>query len=382
MKNLRNFVNNVSGTRRVFSQEDIGNMTRDEFDRNEVAIYDQWSRIGIPSNGDLAFSNDVVYVAEYLRSDGTKVSAHYRSKPDKGISPTSESFAPTEKSNPFIFRDDSLNKKLEEIFKKNNEAVPMNFRGDVPNIEMNAFGGELFNGEGNIFSKLFKILVEVPQLLIDDLKGKTFEQVEDIMNNNTILMSEALEINKGLDSLINRAAFLMPEASSLWNIASKGFDVNTKYINQNGQIFNNVKDLNIENNLKAKIIDKLQSQFGLDNTKGILFHEDSSLSKKIENSKVLNNFVMNNYSKLSEGKCVSGSIPFNISTPDLYNALGKVDIIKAQRDDNGYINILILDTYDFNKNSSNLLVRFARKVQDAGLLVPYYSIIKVRKKWY
>ena len=52
MENLRNFVNNVSGTRRVFSQEDIGNMTRDEFDRNEVAIYDQWSRIGIPSNGD------------------------------------------------------------------------------------------------------------------------------------------------------------------------------------------------------------------------------------------------------------------------------------------------------------------------------------------
>lgn len=38
--------------------------------------------LGIPKNRELTGRNDVVYVHEYTRSDGTVVSAHYRSKPD------------------------------------------------------------------------------------------------------------------------------------------------------------------------------------------------------------------------------------------------------------------------------------------------------------
>ena len=80
MTNLRNFFNSVSGNNRIFTSEDIGEMSPEEFSSNEQAIRNQWGEIGIPSNGELFGSDDVVYVHAYTRGDGTEVRAHYRSK--------------------------------------------------------------------------------------------------------------------------------------------------------------------------------------------------------------------------------------------------------------------------------------------------------------
>ena len=38
--------------------------------------------LGIPTNSELKNRDDIVFVHEYLREDGTFVKAHYRSKPD------------------------------------------------------------------------------------------------------------------------------------------------------------------------------------------------------------------------------------------------------------------------------------------------------------
>ena len=78
MTNLRNFFNSVSGNNRIFTSEDIGSMSPEEFSNNEQAIRNQWGEIGIPSNGELFGSDDVVYVHAYTRGDGTEVRAHYR----------------------------------------------------------------------------------------------------------------------------------------------------------------------------------------------------------------------------------------------------------------------------------------------------------------
>ena len=80
MTNLRNFFNSVSGNNRIFTSEDIGSMSPEEFSSNEQAIRHQWDSVGIPSNGELSGSDDVVYVHAYTRGDGTEVRAHYRSK--------------------------------------------------------------------------------------------------------------------------------------------------------------------------------------------------------------------------------------------------------------------------------------------------------------
>lgn len=82
MKNLKNFFNPVLNDNRLFTAEDIGRMTPEIFAANEQAINYQINNLGIPRNADLARNRDIVYVQAYTKNDGTRVQAHYRSKPD------------------------------------------------------------------------------------------------------------------------------------------------------------------------------------------------------------------------------------------------------------------------------------------------------------
>lgn len=79
MANLREFFNKISNNDRIFTREDIGNMSSNEFQENEKAIDYQLANLGVPTNSDMALSDDVVYVHSYTRDDGTKVKSHYRS---------------------------------------------------------------------------------------------------------------------------------------------------------------------------------------------------------------------------------------------------------------------------------------------------------------
>ena len=45
-----------------------------------------------------------------------------------------------------------------------------------------------------------------------------------------------------------------------------------------------------------------------------------------------------------------------------------------------YIDIILLDTYDFNPNEKNPLVEIGYSAQKAGLLKPYYTIVKCKYK--
>jgi len=80
MEKLKNFFNKIANNNRIFTAEDIGEMSGDEFSRNEKAINYQMGNLGIPRRNDLSGNPDVVYVHSYTRSDGTHVRAHYRSK--------------------------------------------------------------------------------------------------------------------------------------------------------------------------------------------------------------------------------------------------------------------------------------------------------------
>ena len=75
--------NPVSGDSKIFSAEDIGNLSTDEFTKNEAEINAQIKSIGIPSQKDLETSvsnGGAVYVSPYVRNDGTHVNGYYRSK--------------------------------------------------------------------------------------------------------------------------------------------------------------------------------------------------------------------------------------------------------------------------------------------------------------
>ena len=97
---FKTFFNKVSNNNRIFTSKDIKNMSSKEFQivvfhkmfitifigntgsRKEKAIDYQMINLGIPTNSELKNRDDIVFVHEYLREDGTFVKAHYRSKPD------------------------------------------------------------------------------------------------------------------------------------------------------------------------------------------------------------------------------------------------------------------------------------------------------------
>jgi hypothetical protein len=77
-QNYSGYKNPVSGDTRIFSQEDIEELTGEEFAKHEKEIQGQWGSIGIPTNVELQ-SSGAIYIAPYTRSDGVQVKGHYRS---------------------------------------------------------------------------------------------------------------------------------------------------------------------------------------------------------------------------------------------------------------------------------------------------------------
>ncbi|MGN0031743.1 MAG: DUF6973 domain-containing protein [Candidatus Gastranaerophilaceae bacterium] len=83
---LFGYTNPLTGNNRIFTREEVGAMTPDEFAKYEKEIDAQIKAFGgtMPTNGDLQreamTGGGVVYVNSYTRSDGTKVRGYYRSK--------------------------------------------------------------------------------------------------------------------------------------------------------------------------------------------------------------------------------------------------------------------------------------------------------------
>ena len=114
------------------------------------------------------------------------------------------------------------------------------------------------------------------------------------------------------------------------------------------------------------------------NNSSLNFKASLSCLIVIAHSEELGNFIRNNYADLKSGKEVSGSFRFN-GFNNLHNAFGSVDVLSAKIQGN-YVDVTLLDTYDFNKEDKNLFVKMGRRAQETGKLNPYFTIVKCRYK--
>ena len=305
MAKLKDFFNKISNNNRIFTAEDIGEMSNNEFSRNEKAINYQMGNLGIPRRNDLNRNSDVVFVQAYTRADGTEVKAHYRAK-NSGIMTGAAT---------------NLN--------------PQNQRSTIDDYS-------------NVVNDAFMGLVNKAALDVGILGYGKFKHE--------------------------------PDALAMWDIASEPlWNKNNDYISKNGALYNNISSLADEyTQYKSKIKEKVKSQFGKEDVPGIVFHENSSVANAISRSQELNDFVNKNATVLKSGKEVTGSLGFN-SDANLHNAFGKVDVLSAKMK-NGYIDVTILDTYDFNPNEKDWKVQMGYSVQKADLLYPYYTVVRCRYK--
>lgn len=124
MTKFKNYFNAISGNERIFSREDISNMTSEEYHKNEKAINYQLTNIGVPTNKELMNSENVVYVKAYTKDGGTHVKAHYRSKPDKVVTNNLSYIANIEKENIKENLNSELRTKLMLINEEKNKNNP------------------------------------------------------------------------------------------------------------------------------------------------------------------------------------------------------------------------------------------------------------------
>jgi len=84
---LFGYTNPLTGSNHIYTREEVGQMTSDEFAKHEKEIDAQTRAFNgtMPTNGDLQreamTGGGVIYVNSYTRSDGTKVKGYYRSRP-------------------------------------------------------------------------------------------------------------------------------------------------------------------------------------------------------------------------------------------------------------------------------------------------------------
>lgn len=161
------------------------------------------------------------------------------------------------------------------------------------------------------------------------------------------------------------------DAKELWKVAVYDFERSGQYIGKNGYKVNSTSELTPE--LKSFVSNKLQSQIGVSDSKGIIFKPDSTLSKAIIDSTEFQRFVQNNVTKMLSGQVVNGSINFDV-TKSTHYALGHTDIIDAYIDAEGNLRAKVIDTYDFNKNDPDWKVEWAWNVQEHGLLTNFFTI--------
>jgi hypothetical protein len=79
-----NYKNPYTKNGKIYSSSDIYNMKLGEAYSRKKELFAQKRSIGIPTDSELAQSDNVVWVNEYTRSDGTQVRGHWRAKPGQG----------------------------------------------------------------------------------------------------------------------------------------------------------------------------------------------------------------------------------------------------------------------------------------------------------
>ena len=165
------------------------------------------------------------------------------------------------------------------------------------------------------------------------------------------------------------------DAHALWKIATEDISTSEQYINKNGRFVKSISDL--PPNLQKIVRSKVQEQLHQNDTFGIMFHSNSSLSKSIENSFKFRKFLNENKKNILKSSIVANK---SINTYPNWNsglALGHIDIIDLRLDSDLNIRAHILDTYDFNENDPNPAVEWARNVQEHRLLKNYFTITEI-----
>ena len=167
---------------------------------------------------------------------------------------------------------------------------------------------------------------------------------------------------------------LAPDAAALWVLSSSKFTRGLEYIEKNGEIVDKISDLKNED-LQKVVRGKLNSQLGKNESRGVYFYSNSSLSKSISSSYEFKKIINKHKDTLiNQKKVVTKESVFLELNLNNWLAIHGCDILNI-RVDNGVLRATVVDTWDFNKNDKK--VEIPRELQDAGVIENYFTIVEI-----
>ena len=327
---MKNYFNKFTNDNRIFSYQDVLNMSNEDGAFFKDAIDYQARTIGLPTDEQLQKSSDIIYVHAYTRDDGTKVRAHYRSKAGHTFSnPDKPSIQTTKDAKDHI--ENWAHKVMEDDGQMTGAAA--NHKEPLPK----SFGTNLQKN----FSKMraLEFLYEPNKPLskeyynISTTKGESIEK-----GNNT----NNLKINVG-------------------------------YIEKsNKPLYEHIK--NIKGNRPIT-----------DNDMVIIPKSNSPMTQAVKNSHEMKSKIAQNYDAIKKGTIKNKSI-LNVDFSrenDLSTAIGHAHVYDAYIDSKGNLNAYVVDWYDFDKmpvdwSKTSIINNNAYIQQENNDLANYALVIKVQ----
>ena len=134
----------------------------------------------------------------------------------------------------------------------------------------------------------------------------------------------------------------------------------------------------LPNKFRTKIKNKLESQIGEKEAKGLLFYSNSGLANRIISDKTFKKFIKNNINNIpfyyNQGNEIKYSLEFN-NGRNLPNAIGKADVINLKFDIFGNISGDLIDITDYNNEEYRKLAKAGNALQKENKIEPIYIIV-------
>ncbi len=144
--------------------------------------------------------------------------------------------------------------------------------------------------------------------------------------------------------------FKMPESYRLFRIGlEQNKDrKNREYIEKNGVLLNSVHELGSPEN-EELIIKRIQSENpDLRDSKVLVLHENSSISKAVVKSAGFEKFIKDNFDEIfSDNGLVHKTIEFESNDSDLFSTFHGAEIYDAYIDNEGNLIMRLEDYYNF-----------------------------------
>lgn len=354
---FRNYINRFNRLNRIFSEDDLWEMTLAKIFANEADILAQNEDIGIPQVQELEASPNTQWIEPFVNDKGENDGGFWQSI----LQP-----AYTESIRPEKSRYDS-----QEIweFPRSDKEV---YTGDMDNVPQESSPTNDKKQSPKIPDEKQKKNEGNPKDVV--LEGKVEKEEELPDKNKPISVQEAAPHNRAKD--LNLYEDLQKKASKLQNPMSAGqyYGLSTRFadgdeIPEDIKAANDFRKYNDiqDKELKRIFTEKIAEMYKMDlnspetlkkiqdlNMDIVMPKADSKLYRQIKDSETMQRWVAENYDKIKngalQGQSSSVAFPEGFRKKfDLFSTIHRADLHNSKINPDGSLSTLLNDGYDFEK---------------------------------